>query len=64
MLPSHGFSYTRELVKGGLGSSGRTHHFCKSCLNFVFPQIHGADQRTTYAHRYSTKPRCLNRSLN
>ncbi|NIA71476.1 GFA family protein [Pelagibius litoralis] len=45
MFPSDGFSYTGELIKGGLGSSGRTHYFCKSCLNFVFSQIGGADQR-------------------
>ena len=45
MFPSGGFSYTGELIKGGLGSSGRTHYFCKSCLNFVFSQIEGADQR-------------------
>ncbi|OUS04000.1 aldehyde-activating protein [Rhodobacterales bacterium 52_120_T64] len=45
MFPSASFSYKGELVKGGLGSSGRTHYFCKSCLNFVFSQIGGADQR-------------------
>lgn len=45
MVPSDGFFYTGELIKGGLGSSGRTHYFCKSCLNFIFSRIEGADQR-------------------
>ncbi|WP_108882364.1 GFA family protein [Anderseniella sp. Alg231-50] len=45
MFPSDGFSYTGELIKGGLGSGGRTHYFCKSCLNFVFSRIDGANQR-------------------
>lgn len=45
MFPIDGFSYTGELITGGLASSGRTHYFCKSCLNFVFTKIAGADQR-------------------
>lgn len=45
MFPNDGFSYTGKLIKGGLGSSERAHYFCKSCLNFVFSQIGGADQR-------------------
>ncbi len=45
IFPSNGFAYTGELIKGGLGSNSRTHYFCKSCLNFVFSQIEGADQR-------------------
>ncbi len=45
MVSRDGFSYTGELCQGGLGSSKRTHYFCKSCLNFVFTQIEGAEQR-------------------
>lgn len=45
MFPSDHFSCTGELIKGGLCSSGRTHYFCKSCLNFVYSQIGGAEQR-------------------
>ncbi|MEM7635747.1 MAG: GFA family protein, partial [Pseudomonadota bacterium] len=45
MVPSDSFSCTGELITGGLGSSGRTHYFCKSCLNFVFSKIDGADHR-------------------
>lgn len=32
-------------MKGGLGSEQRSHYFCKSCLNFVYSQILGADGR-------------------
>lgn len=45
MFPSDSFSCTGALITGGLGSQGRTHYFCKSCLNFVYSQIGGADQR-------------------
>ncbi|WP_146344627.1 GFA family protein [Phaeobacter marinintestinus] len=45
MVASDGFSYTGDLIKGGLGSEERTHYFCKSCLNFVFSQVAGADHR-------------------
>lgn len=45
MFPHDSFSYTGELIKGGLGSDGRTHFFCKSCLNFIYSQIGGAEQR-------------------
>ena len=45
MFPSDSFSYTGDLTKGGLSSGGRTHFFCKACLNFVFSRIEGADQR-------------------
>ena len=55
MFPSGAFSCTGELIKGGLGSSGRAHYFCKSCLSFVYSQIVGADQRinlrTSTLHR-------------
>ncbi len=39
MFPSAGFSCTGEVIEGGLKSKGRTHYFCKSCLNFVYSQI-------------------------
>ena len=45
MFPSDSFSYTGELIKGGLGSGGRAHYYCKSCLGFVFSRIEGADHR-------------------
>lgn len=45
MFPSDGFSCTGEMIKGGRGSSGRAHYFCKSCLNLVFTKIEGADDR-------------------
>lgn len=45
MFPADGFSYTGALIKGGLGSGGRQHYFCKSCLNFVYSQIEGAEHR-------------------
>ena len=45
MFSFDSFSYEGELTKGSLGSSERTHYFCKSCLNFIFSQIGGADQR-------------------
>ncbi|WP_369410572.1 GFA family protein [Parasedimentitalea denitrificans] len=44
MFPIDSFSCIGELIKGGLGSEGREHYFCKSCLNFVFSKI-GAAQR-------------------
>ncbi|MEP1536743.1 MAG: GFA family protein [Paracoccaceae bacterium] len=45
MFPSDGVHCSGELVTGGLGSNGRTHYFCKSCLNFVYSQIDGAEER-------------------
>ncbi len=45
MFPSDSFSCTGELVTGGRGASGRTHHFCASCLNFIYSQIDGVDHR-------------------
>mgnify|MGYP000485754790 CR=1 FL=1 len=45
MFPEAAFSYGGELIKGGRHSEGRTHYFCKSCLNFVFSKIAGAEQR-------------------
>ncbi|WP_299075764.1 GFA family protein [uncultured Ruegeria sp.] len=45
MFPSDSFSYTGEVIKGGRHSSGRTHFFCASCLNFIYSRIEGADWR-------------------
>lgn len=45
MFPFESFSCTGDLIEGGLRSHGRTHYFCKSCLNFIYSQIGGADQR-------------------
>ncbi|MEO9818909.1 MAG: GFA family protein [Paracoccaceae bacterium] len=45
MFPRDGVHCSGELVTGGLGSNGRTHYFCKSCLNFVYSQIDGAEHR-------------------
>lgn len=45
IVPRDGFSHTGALVTGGLGANGRTHSFCKSCLNFIFSQIKGAETR-------------------
>ncbi len=45
MVPSEWFSCAGELVKGGLRAHGRTHYFCKSCLNFIYSKIAGVDQR-------------------
>lgn len=45
MVPSDGFSCSGDLITGGLGSSGRMHYFCRSCLNFISSQIAGADHR-------------------
>ena len=45
MFPRDAFSCTGAVIKGGLGTGGRAHYFCKSCLNFVYSQIEGAPQR-------------------
>ncbi|GHE00541.1 aldehyde-activating protein [Defluviimonas sp. 20V17] len=45
MFPMDGFFLTGEVIRGGLCSHGRRHFFCKSCLNFIFSEITGADQR-------------------
>ncbi len=45
MVPKDAFACTGALVKGGLGSPGRNHYFCKSCLNFIYSEIEGADYR-------------------
>lgn len=45
MFPYESFSCTGELIKGGLGSSGKDHYFCKSCKNFIYSQIDGASYR-------------------
>lgn len=45
MFPHESFSCTGALIKGGLGSRGKDHYFCKSCLNFIYSQIGGAGYR-------------------
>lgn len=45
MFPQESFSCTGELIKGGLGSVGKDHYFCKSCLNFIYSQIGVASYR-------------------
>jgi hypothetical protein len=45
MVPSAGFACTGDLITGGLGTRGRQHFYCKSCLNFVFSKIEGAEHR-------------------
>lgn len=45
MFPADGVSVTGELVTGGLRSERRKHHFCPTCLNFIFTRIRGADSR-------------------
>lgn len=45
IFPSEGFSCTGELIKGGLGSNGRAHYYCKSCLTFVFSRVSDANGR-------------------
>lgn len=45
MVPSDGLSTKGELITGGLGTPERRHFFCKSCLNFVFSQVKGAEHR-------------------
>ena len=39
MFPRDGFSCSGELITGGLGQGGRTHYFCKSCLNFIYSVV-------------------------
>lgn len=45
MFPSDSFHCSGDLITGGLGSNGRTHYFCKSCLNFIYSQVDGAEHR-------------------
>lgn len=45
MFPRDAFAFTGTVIRGGLGSGVRRHFFCKSCLNFIFSEIAGADQR-------------------
>jgi len=45
MFPKKNFICTGELIKGGLGTKGKDHYFCKSCLNFVYSQIGAAHDR-------------------
>ncbi len=45
MFPSESFSCSGDLIRGGLRACARTHHFCKSCLTFVYSQVEGAEHR-------------------
>ena len=45
MFPEDSFSCTGDLIAGGLKSSGRVHHFCKSCLNFIYSEIGEGSRR-------------------
>ena len=45
MFPADSFSCFGPLIKGGLGTEGREHFFCKSCLNFIYSKIAGAEGR-------------------
>lgn len=45
MFPSESFSCTGPLLVGGLKDPDRVHHFCKSCMNFIYSQIKGAEHR-------------------
>ena len=45
MFPADSFSVTGDLVIGGLRSPGKKHHYCRSCLGFVYSCIAGADER-------------------
>ncbi len=45
MFPYESVSFTGEFVQGGLGSEGKDHFFCKSCLNFVYSRIGAAHNR-------------------
>ncbi len=45
MFPADSFSVTGDLMRGGLRSKGREHHYCRSCLTFVYSRIAGADER-------------------
>lgn len=39
MFPRAAFSCSGELITGALGTPGRRHYFCKSCLNFIYSDI-------------------------
>lgn len=45
MFPFDSFSCTGDLIIGGLRSEERTHYFCASCLNFIYSQVGGPNQR-------------------
>ena len=45
MFSRDAVTFTGDLIKGGLGTEGRDHYFCKFCLNFIYSQIGGADHR-------------------
>ncbi len=39
MFPKDGISIAGEMITGGLGTPGRTHFYCASCLTFVYSEI-------------------------
>ncbi|WP_298838551.1 GFA family protein [uncultured Roseobacter sp.] len=45
MFPRESVSCTGDLIRGGLGAGGKDHYFCQSCLNFIYSQIAGAEDR-------------------
>lgn len=45
MIPDEGFSVRGALVIGGRRDERRRHHFCPTCMSFVFTRIKGADTR-------------------
>lgn len=42
MVPKDAFVSSGELITGGLGTPGRKHFYCASCLTFVYSEIEGA----------------------
>ena len=44
-FPEDSFSRTGNFIVGGLKFIGHVHHFCKSCLNFIYPEIGEENRR-------------------
>ncbi|CUH51906.1 GFA family protein [Shimia marina] len=45
MLPTEATSIEGQLTSGGLRGTEKTHYFCKSCLSFIYTQMHYAPER-------------------
>ncbi len=45
MFPADSVTMSGDLITGGLGATDRRHHFCASCLNFVYSQVKGSEHR-------------------
>lgn len=45
MVPIEGFSCSGELIRGGVGTTDRSHFFCKKCLNNIYSRVDGAAHR-------------------